>query len=410
MNAGNMLYASPQQRYSPWSFEFEGLNYASPWPWQMYWFYQQQQQANYCHPSYQVQPTYRPLQTIPLPPTSDTSDSEGEPHTTARITPATPERDRTSTTTQDISRRDNSRPKKKNAKKKPQLAPLTLSPASPAKSEVTRLTEMDSPSPKSMVPMIPGLSYSEQCSLLRNASLSSSVGSPGRRGREFARPSHWREDYVPPSSPWIKKRFLQLRSIVKASDEILPTTLLARSQPITLNPLLQYHCPLLSTSLLSPSHTSYAYFFDLRQDALSDSSIHLPASNGPVNALHHLQLATTPPTHHLTLMHPLLPWTLTVRSSHPNGVLVSDVLRCMYDELMKPISREDWWNAEMEAEDREAVEDAYRRRCKTDVKLLMEGVKRVDWLGDSVGFIGLAPVKVNGMWEIKTVPVLDSDV
>lgn len=242
--------------------------------------------------------------------------------------------------------------------------------------------------------------------LIRNISLRS-TGS-----RELAKshkPSYWRQDYLPPSSPWIKKRFLELRSLVTgttihlvrvanaytAVPDDVPTFATSNfHRALRLNPLLR-----------CPSPAPPFFYFDLRQNPLTTPAIHLPTSNGPVADLHHLQLATTPSVHQLHLWHPCLPWTLLVRSSNPSGILVSDILRGMHEELMTPIGSHDWYNAEMTAEDRERIEETYKIRCGGDIEALMGGIRRMDWLGPNVGFLGLVK-SWNGMWEIKTVDVV----
>jgi hypothetical protein len=77
----------------------------------------------------------------------------------------------------------------------------------------------------------------------------------------------------------------------------------------------------------------------------------------------------------------------------------------MYEQLMTPIGSHDWYNAEMTAEDRERIEETYKVRCGGDLEALMGGIRRMDWLGPDVGFLGLVK-SWNGMWEIKTVDIV----
>ncbi|KAJ2915516.1 hypothetical protein MD484_g4909, partial [Candolleomyces efflorescens] len=131
--------------------------------------------------------------------------------------------------------------------------------------------------------------------------------------------------------------------------------------------------------------------------------------NGPINHLHLVQAATVPPTHeYLYIWNHRFPWIITVRSTHSNGILVSDVLGTIYTDLMTPITSRDYYNVDMTAEDRERVEAAYKRRCNGDVGLLKRGILRVDFLGEYVGFTGLVR-SWNGMWEMRTVDVTVRD-
>lgn len=212
------------------------------------------------------------------------------------------------------------------------------------------------------------------------------------------RPANWRQDYFPPSASWFKRRLLGIRAIM--TDE--PTYLNTRA-------LVTYTRPVLNSLLRYPSPPPLTYFFDLRCNPFSAYLLHLPNSNGPVNHVHLLQVGSTPPAHDLRLWHHRVPWTIIVRSTHSNGILVSDILGNIYAQLMMPISSQDYYNESMTADDRERVETAYKVRCNGDIGLLRVGILRVDFLGSDVGFLGLAR-SWNGMWEIRTVDINDTEV
>lgn len=68
--------------------------------------------------------------------------------------------------------------------------------------------------------------------------------------------------------------------------------------------------------------------------------------------------------------------------------------------LAGPIRNEDYYNDELDAEDKEQLRLAWEARCNNK-KERMEGVKRVDFLREKYIFLGLTPGK-NGMWQLRT--------
>jgi hypothetical protein len=116
--------------------------------------------------------------------------------------------------------------------------------------------------------------------------------------------------------------------------------------------------------------------------------------------------AVMPAAARMRLVHPRLPWFVDVRphtATYP--ISIYDVLRTLYDELTIPIAGRDFWNSELSKKDRESLTRAFKDRCLLDGRErsreeMLKGVKRIDFLGADVVFVGL--VRRNGMWEIKT--------
>ncbi|KAJ7480655.1 hypothetical protein FB451DRAFT_152172 [Mycena latifolia] len=123
----------------------------------------------------------------------------------------------------------------------------------------------------------------------------------------------------------------------------------------------------------------------------------------PQHAREMAQPAVTPAATRMRLVHPRLPWYVDVRRQQ--GITLYDVLRALYDELNLQIAGRDFWNEELGKRDRDGLTRAFKERCQMDGKEhareeMLKGVKRVDFLGAEVVFVGLA--RRNGMWEIKT--------
>ncbi|TFK19929.1 hypothetical protein FA15DRAFT_154143 [Coprinopsis marcescibilis] len=284
-----------------------------------------------------------------------------------------------------------------------------LSPTDTSITSITAAAAASAALQRYMPPASPPPAHSQQyfspppniatSTLLRNASFNhSSVSAKGTTQRH--RPAHWRASYVPPSSAWIRKKYLHFKAFLTDDGSRF-------SAPYGAPSGTPFHRSLILNPLLSlPSPPPPTYYYDLRSSPFSAYLLHLPTSNGPITDLHLLQLATTPPIHQLHLYHPKLPWPILVKSGNPNGLLISDVLSGIYSSLMQPITLADYYNAEMTAEDREQIEGAYRVRCRGDLGMLKGGVRRVDWLGEDVGFVGLEmPRWGGGMWEVRTVRV-----
>lgn len=153
------------------------------------------------------------------------------------------------------------------------------------------------------------------------------------------------------------------------------------------NPLIRYN-----------NLSSHPIEYDLRLDPTQNDIqfLNLPRA---ANELDMLQLVTNPPALGLFLSHPRLPWLIVVKATHPNGVTINDVLTQIYENLQTPIDGRDYYNSELDSSDREEITTAfnYRNSCNTGG----EGIKRVDFLGLHVRFLGLKWGK-NGTWEMKT--------
>ncbi|KAG2156947.1 uncharacterized protein EDB93DRAFT_1079192 [Suillus bovinus] len=111
--------------------------------------------------------------------------------------------------------------------------------------------------------------------------------------------------------------------------------------------------------------------------------------------------STNPPTLFMRLYHTRLPWYIDIRPmGNGSYVTLSDLLMGICQFLAGPIRNEDYYNDELDAEDREELKRAWVERCKNK-KERMEGVKRVDFLREKYMFLGLTRGK-RGMWELCT--------
>lgn len=81
-------------------------------------------------------------------------------------------------------------------------------------------------------------------------------------------------------------------------------------------------------------------------------------------------------------------------------VTLEDVFVTICQFLAGSIRREDYYNDELDAQDREELKRAWESRCNNR-KERMEGVKRVDFLQEKCMFQGLSRGK-NGMWQLHT--------
>ena len=133
---------------------------------------------------------------------------------------------------------------------------------------------------------------------------------------------------------------------------------------------------------------------------------HLPSLSPTVLA----ESATNPPLPTLTIVHPYLPWpiTITPSSGKPGAfITVSDVLRGIYHSLRLNVTPAEFKNLpSTEAQHR--VNEAYRRRYKriTDARVYAEekgkGLKRVDFLVDKHRFMGLVSTQRGPtVWELS---------
>lgn len=140
-------------------------------------------------------------------------------------------------------------------------------------------------------------------------------------------------------------------------------------------------------------------FYDLRQPQIKDA-VYLPSLNRLPNAIDFSQLITSPPVHRLTLWHCKLPWKISIEARQPNGITIYDLLRLIHEQLHQPIAQEEYYNDKLTPSDREMLIMAFQARCAMFPDQLSAGVRRIDFLGQEVCFIGLKHRR--GRWEFKT--------
>jgi hypothetical protein len=109
---------------------------------------------------------------------------------------------------------------------------------------------------------------------------------------------------------------------------------------------------------------------------------------------------TRPITQYMRIYHPRLPWYIDIRANGAPYVSLADFFQQLFAILNKPISKYDFYNTELDGEDREILTRTYLERCRSEDEK-MEGVKRVDYLRGKFEWMGLVPGK-NGMWRLKT--------
>jgi hypothetical protein len=109
---------------------------------------------------------------------------------------------------------------------------------------------------------------------------------------------------------------------------------------------------------------------------------------------------TRPITQYMRIYHPRLPWYIDIRANGAPYVSLADFFQQLFAILNKPISKYDFYNTELDGEDREILTRTYLERCRSEDEK-MAGVKRVDYLRGKFEWMGLVPGK-NGMWRLKT--------
>lgn len=200
------------------------------------------------------------------------------------------------------------------------------------------------------------------------------------------RPHDWRFGYKPPSKSYFRRHLESFTVPYKFT-----TTRSCILTPIRLNLLL-----------LTPQADLPNILYDLRKPPTEDA-ISLPCLNRPSNTIDFYQLITSPPIHHMTLWHRKLPWQINIEASHPNGITIYDFFQHVYQQLNQPIAQEEYYTDELAPGDRELLTMAYQIRCALFPDHLPAGVRRIDFLGREVCFIGLKRSR-GGRWEFKTQP------
>jgi hypothetical protein len=123
---------------------------------------------------------------------------------------------------------------------------------------------------------------------------------------------------------------------------------------------------------IHPVLEKYLLQLDIANQAV-DHDYNLPNEELTAPAVH-------PPMQLLRLeSHQGYPQVITVQASSSSlvGVTVQDVLRAIHEDVRKLSRRREW--TKLNAEDRAAVDDAFRERCQTEEELA-QGPCRVDYL------------------------------
>ncbi|KAJ6624411.1 hypothetical protein B0H10DRAFT_738735 [Mycena sp. CBHHK59/15] len=201
------------------------------------------------------------------------------------------------------------------------------------------------------------------------------------------RPEDWRDGYSPRTGMSADLSFSSFFRVGKKSDpnEFADTKKRSLCDPLTYN----------------MSRPNIAFDVRCSPDETSDLGNFRPRGQSDM-----LMPAVRPEATRMRLVHPRLPWFVDVRrGQHAPYVTLYDVLITLYEELDRPIAGRDFWNEELGARERADLTQAFKDRCYMDGKQfareqMSKGVKRADFLGTDVIFVGL--VRRSGMWEIKT--------
>jgi hypothetical protein len=126
--------------------------------------------------------------------------------------------------------------------------------------------------------------------------------------------------------------------------------------PLALHPVLEKYYLTLDISSQGVDHD-----YDLPNEEFTSPAVHPPMSS--------LKLEN----------HQGYPQSITVQAytSSPHGVTVQDVLRMIHEDLRKPSRRREL--NKLSADERTAVDGAFRERCKTEDDL-GQGPCRIDYL------------------------------
>lgn len=215
-------------------------------------------------------------------------------------------------------------------------------------------------------------SYTPSSAVSMTRSLSAAYVPPDWPGE---RPKSWRRGFKFKSG--ISSLLFRSKSVSRPPD---PST---DSAQLDLAPVLRH---------------DRAVILDLRR---SQHLLVIRALGRPVVANDLMKPSTNPPTLFMRLYHTRLPWYIdVVPLGNGSYVTLDDVFMTICQFLAGPIRNEDYYNDELDAEDKEQLRLAWETRCNSK-KERMEGVKRVDFLREKHMFLGLARGK-NGMWQLRT--------
>jgi len=121
----------------------------------------------------------------------------------------------------------------------------------------------------------------------------------------------------------------------------------------------------------------------------------------PVYASDLMRPTTHPPTTFMRLYHTRLPWYIdVVPLDNGSYITLGDLFTTICQVLAMRIRGEEFYNDELDKEDREALREAWDERCRNEEER-MDGVKRIDFLRGKYMFEGLTRGK-NGMWQLRT--------
>jgi len=199
------------------------------------------------------------------------------------------------------------------------------------------------------------------------------------------RPYEWRSGYKPPSKSYFRRHF---------ESFVAPYTF-TTARSCMLTPPIRLHYLLVATHADLPN-----IFYDLRQPRIKHA-VFLPYLNRLPNAIDFSQLITSPPIHRMTLWHRKLPWQINIEARQPNGITIHDFFRQIHQQLHQPIAQEEYFTDELTPSDREMLIMAFQARCALFPEQLAAGVRRIDFLGQEVCFIGLKRPR-GERWEFKT--------
>ena len=207
------------------------------------------------------------------------------------------------------------------------------------------------------------------------------------------------------SSPEPPSPTLSFTSIPSSSSPDIPTPPpeLRPDHDVTLYP----ECYSDETTSVYNSGKSAQIHFLLAYSPTQQPPVPFDITQPPFQAPSHLfyEPATSPPLRHLIIIHPLLPWELSVRPSNGTYVSVQDVFNALYLDLSRPITRTEYDSLEStlggSLTRRRKVDMAYFARCGDREEERMAGVKRVDCLMGQTRFCGLLGIgEVWDVWEL----------
>lgn len=136
--------------------------------------------------------------------------------------------------------------------------------------------------------------------------------------------------------------------------------------------------------------------WDIRQPL---SSFKILPEQRPLSFLELQETAISPSPHRICLVHPFLPWYIIVEAGPGEVITVAHLLQSLQTELARPIFHSDFWNDDVDEENRKVIHAAWEERCRGNVVIAQEGIKRIDFLGDRCIFEGLK--RDGNEWELK---------